>query len=248
MREAAEEEACGERIAEEELHSSYFPSISQPLIDPASKIHLTPQPLELPRELGPIASVACGSQHTVLLSRAGRLFSFRRSLEGQLGIGTRTSTKVPTLVTTFQNYCVLAVATGTDFTMALTNFGTVFGWDSNTSGQLGKPPVDVGGKGENNKVLMMKTTQHVIRLQHGLQNSLGVPNPVQGLTETGVYSEVVLTVPRLPLPTSIPVFIEGTPSHLLSRSSTVSSCRHSSIQLLRSSLMSWILVSLSYSF
>ena len=55
-------------------------------------------------------------------------------------------------------------------------------------------------------------------------------------------------MPRLPLLTFIPVFIEGTPSHLLSRSSTVSSCRHSSIQLLRSSLMSWIPVSLSYSF
>ena len=68
LREAAEEEACGERIAEEELHSSYFPSISQPL------------------------------------------------------------------VTALQDDCVLAVAVGTDFTMALTNSGTVFGWGSNTSG------------------------------------------------------------------------------------------------------------------
>ena len=125
LREAAEEEACGERIAEEELHSSYFPSISQPL------------------------------------------------------------------VTALQDDCVLAVAVGTDFTMALTNSGTVFGWGSNTSGQPGKPPVYVKGKGENNKVLVMKTTQRVIQLQHGLQNSCDVPNPVQGLTETGVYSEVV---------------------------------------------------------
>ena len=191
LREAAEEEGCGERIAEEELQSSSFPSISQPIIDPASEIHLTPQPLELPPELGPIASVACGSQHTVLLSRAGRLFSFGRSLEGQLGIGTRTSTKVPTLVTALQDDCVLAVAAGADFTMALTDSGTVFGWGSNTSGQLGKPPVDVEGKGENNKVLVMKTTKRVIRLQHGLQNSCDVPKPVQGLTKTGVYSEEV---------------------------------------------------------
>ena len=191
LREAAEEEGCGERIAEEELQSSSFPSISQPIIDPASEIHLTPQPLELPPALGPIASVACGSQHTVLLSRAGRLFSFGRSLEGQLGIGTRTSTKVPTLVTALQDDCVLAVAAGADFTMALTDSGTVFGWGSNTSGQLGKPPVDVEGKGENNKVLVMKTTKRVIRLQHGLQNSCDVPKPVQGLTKTGVYSEEV---------------------------------------------------------
>ena len=191
LREAAEEEGCGERIAEEELQSSSFPSISQPIIDLASEIHLTPQPLELPPQLGPIASVACGSQHTVLLSRAGRLFSFGRSLEGQLGIGTRTSTKVPTLVTALQDDCVLAVAAGADFTMALTDSGTVFGWGSNTSGQLGKPPVDVEGKGENNKVLVMKTTKRVIRLQHGLQNSCDVPKPVQGLTKTGVYSEEV---------------------------------------------------------
>jgi len=75
--------------------------------------------------------------------------------------------------------------------MALTDSGTVFGWGSNTSGQLGKPPVDVEGKGENNKVLVMKTTKRVIRLQHGLQNSCDVPKPVQGLTKTGVYSEEV---------------------------------------------------------
>ena len=59
LREAAEEDGCGERLAEEELHSSSFPSISQPLVDPASEVHLLPQPLDLPSELGPIASVAC---------------------------------------------------------------------------------------------------------------------------------------------------------------------------------------------
>ena len=189
LREAAEDDgSC--IAAEEELQSSSFPSISQPVVDPASEAHLVPQVLGVPPEVGPVASVACGSQHSLILSRAGRLYAFGRSLEGQLGVGSRTSTRTPTLVTALQDDCVLAVAAGADFTTALTDSGTVFGWGSNTSGQLGKPPIDVEGKADN-KVLVMKTTKRVIRLQHGLQNSCDVPKPVQGLTKTGVYSEEV---------------------------------------------------------
>ena len=83
------------------------------------------------------------------------------------------------------------MSAGADFTVALTDSGTVFGWGSNTSGQLGKPPVDVESKADGSKVLVMKTTKRVIRLQHGLQNSCDIPKPVQGLTKTGVYSEEV---------------------------------------------------------
>ena len=98
LREAAEDD--GSCIAvEEELHSSSFPSISQPLVDPASEAHLVAQVVAVPSEVGPVASVACGSQHSVILSRAGRLYAFEHSLEGQLGVGSRTSTKTPTLVT-----------------------------------------------------------------------------------------------------------------------------------------------------
>jgi hypothetical protein len=189
LREAAQEGETSQ-VEEEELQSSSFPSISQPVLDASSEVHLTPQALPLPPGLGLVADITCGSQHTVILTRAGRLYAFGRSLEGQLGVGSRASTRVPTLVSALQDDCVLAVTAGADFTLALTDSGTVFGWGSNTSGQLGKPPIDVEGKADS-KVLVMKTTKRVIRLQHGLQNSCDVPKPVQGLTKTGVYSEEV---------------------------------------------------------
>ena len=195
LREAAEEDgSSGPAMSEEEeeeLQSSSFPSISQPVVDLASEEHLVPTPLPLPPHLGAVAAVSCGSQHTAVLSTQGRLYCLGRSLEGQLGVGSRSSTKVPTMVTALQDDCVLAVAAGADFTLALTDSGTVFGWGSNTSGQLGKPPIETENKGDNSKVLVMKTTKRVIRLQHGLQNSCDMPKPVQGLIRTGVYSEEV---------------------------------------------------------
>ena len=94
LREAAEDD--GSCIAvEEELHSSSFPSISQPLVDPASEAHLVAQVVAVPSEVGPVASVACGSQHSVILSRAGRLYAFEHSLEGQLGVGSRPAPRRP---------------------------------------------------------------------------------------------------------------------------------------------------------
>ncbi len=55
---------------------------------------------------------------------------------------------------------------------------------------LGKPPLDetnLNKDGTNNKVLVMKSTKRIIRLQHSLQNSCDVPKPVVGIT-SGVYS------------------------------------------------------------
>ena len=40
-----------------------------------------------------IVSVAVGSQHTALLTFSGKLFTYGRNLEGQLGLGNRQSVK-----------------------------------------------------------------------------------------------------------------------------------------------------------
>ena len=62
----------------------------------------------------------------------------------------------------------------------MSDTGTVFGWGSNAGGQLGKPPIETDGKSENTKVLVMKTTKRIIKLQHGLQNSCDSPLPITG--------------------------------------------------------------------
>ena len=44
-----------------------------------------------------------------------------------------------------QDDAVLDVSAGSDFTVAVSETGTVFGWGSNLAGQLGKPPIEMDG-------------------------------------------------------------------------------------------------------
>ena len=191
-------------INEEDLIRSIEP---EKALDPLSippteetntEMHLYPCLMDTSQIDGKVHSVSCGSQHTAILTTNGSLYTFGRNLEGQLGLGSRTSVKVPTAVTALIQDCVCQVATGADFTTAITDSGTVFGWGSNAAGQLGKAPVEAEGKSksqengifcnkglylggaDSSKVLVMKTTKRIIRLQHGLQNSCDIPKPVQG--------------------------------------------------------------------
>lgn len=157
--------------------------------EPNTEMHLFPTLLDISQIDGKVHSVSCGSQHTAILTTNGTLFTFGRNLEGQLGLGNRTSVKVPTAVTALSQDCVCQVTAGADFTTAITDSGTVFGWGSNAGGQLGKAPIEAEGGTESSKVLVMKTTKRIIRLQHGLQNSCDIPKPIQGLSKTGIYSE-----------------------------------------------------------
>ena len=114
------------------------------------------------------------------------------NLEGQLGLGNRTSLKVLTLVSALAEETVVEVAAGTDFTLAVTPTGTVFGWGSNAGSQFDRPPLEAGSdQQDNSRLVVMKTTKRIIRLQHGLQNSCDKHRPVQGIPSTGVYSETV---------------------------------------------------------
>lgn len=164
------------------------PSVSIPE-EPPEDLHLSPQPVSLDNIEGKILSIHCGSQHSAILTKNGRLYTWGRNLEGQLGHGSRISARNPTLVVGFSDDVICHADCGSDFTICMSDTGTVFGWGSNAGGQLGKPPIETDGKSENTKVLVMKTTKRIIKLQHGLQNSCDSPLPITGLIKTGVYSE-----------------------------------------------------------
>ena len=56
------------------------------------------------------------------------------------------------------------MACGADYSLALSEAGSVFAWGNNNNGQLGKPPIDDCARdGSNNKVLVMKSTKRIIR-------------------------------------------------------------------------------------
>ena len=100
---------------------------------------------------GDVLSIAGGSSHTCVLTRAGGLKCFGYNSYGQLGDGTSTTRGLPGDVTGLTSN-VLAVDLGGNHTCALTGSGGVKCWGYNYYGQLGNGstatstlPVDVQG-------------------------------------------------------------------------------------------------------
>ena len=123
--------------------------------------HLVPALVDT--SLFTVGAVACGNQHSLILTSTGGVLSFGRNIDGQLGIGSRKEAKLPTLVSGLQDDLIVQVASGADYSLALSEAGSVFAWGNNNNGQLGKPPLEDTNKDANNKVLVMKSTKRIIR-------------------------------------------------------------------------------------
>ena len=83
-------------------------------------------------------SASAGQRHSLIVTEAGSLYSFGMDAYGQLGRGETTIADVfPTIVEALSGIRLIAVATGTDHSLALTTEGEVYAWGRNTEGQLG---------------------------------------------------------------------------------------------------------------
>ena len=167
-------------------------------------LHLIPSLLDTSMIKGKMVDVACGNQHSLVLSNLGMVYAFGRNLEGQLGIGSRNrDVKVFTPISSLSDDFIVSVSSGGDYSAALSDSGTLFCWGHNSSGQLGKSPImddNHGGKteiiGSRGKVMLLKTSKlnsKLTKFQHGtnygiLQNSCDIPKPILGLN-SGVYSD-----------------------------------------------------------
>jgi alpha-tubulin suppressor-like RCC1 family protein len=97
-------------------------------------------------------ALAAGATHSLAVKADGTVWAWGRNNSGQLGDGTTGNgvRAVPTQVSGLTN--VVLVAGGGDHSLALKADGTVWGWGSNSSGQLGSStpsmrttPAQVGG-------------------------------------------------------------------------------------------------------
>ncbi|KAN0028938.1 hypothetical protein ACTFIV_010806 [Dictyostelium citrinum] len=99
----------------------------------------------LPRKIEsipPMKQVSASNLHTVLLDTCGNVYTFGSPTNGRLGRisnGPRNDFK-PTIVN-FYGAVIKKIATGTNFTIALSESGDLFGWGSNSNGQLGVEPI-----------------------------------------------------------------------------------------------------------
>ncbi len=85
-----------------------------------------------------IDQISCGNQHSLILTKSGTVLSFGRNLDGQLGIASRKEAKLPTLVSGLKDEVIVQISAGGDYSLALSDSGSVFAWGNNNGGQLGK--------------------------------------------------------------------------------------------------------------
>ena len=102
----------------------------------------TPALVTPPGQIGTLAQVVAGGNHSLALTSSGQLYAFGRNYSGQLGnvTGNVTDTPnpTPTLVTLpGQVGPVTQIAGGALHSVALTSSGQVYAFGGNQSGQLG---------------------------------------------------------------------------------------------------------------
>lgn len=84
-------------------------------------------------------SVACGRNHSAMLTSDGRLYAWGSTSYGRLGIAneTRKMVPLPTEVAFFHNIPIYSIASGDFHMMALTHDCSVYSWGYGADGQLG---------------------------------------------------------------------------------------------------------------
>lgn len=85
----------------------------------------------------PIAFLACGGNHSFVISKSGAVFGWGKNLYGQLGVNDQASKNFPTQLRTLRTMGVRFIACGDDFSVFLTQDGGVLTCGNGTFGQLG---------------------------------------------------------------------------------------------------------------
>ncbi|WBU37141.1 RCC1 domain-containing protein [Homoserinibacter sp. YIM 151385] len=92
-----------------------------------------------------VVALGGGLEHSVALTRSGRLYAWGQNYSGQLGTGTTASELRPVAVdmttSDLAGRTVEQVSAGEEFTVALTDRGEAVSWGGNGSDQLGAPPL-----------------------------------------------------------------------------------------------------------
>ncbi|CAA6660402.1 unnamed protein product [Spirodela intermedia] len=96
----------------------------------------SPQPVKALQGIK-IKQIACGDSHCVAVTMEGKVQSWGRNQNGQLGLGTTEDSLLPQKIQAFEGIFVKMVAAGAEHTAAVTEDGDLYGWGWGRYGNLG---------------------------------------------------------------------------------------------------------------
>ncbi|XP_029986375.1 probable E3 ubiquitin-protein ligase HERC3 [Sphaeramia orbicularis] len=127
----------------------------------------TTRPASTPRPITafsrtPVSQVACGSQHSVALTKDGQVYTWGVDSRGQLGLGKKTPVvHSPEQVRGLCSVPVVEITAGGEQSFGLSVSGSVFSWGRNHRGQLGLGDTEDRHTPTHVHSLDMKKTVHV---------------------------------------------------------------------------------------
>ena len=84
-----------------------------------------------------VKMAACGDDHTLVLTEAGRVWAYGRGQNGRLGTGDEDDRTTPTEVAGLQGVTITFVAAGDNHSVAVSAGGGTFNWGCGYAGKLG---------------------------------------------------------------------------------------------------------------
>ena len=97
-----------------------------------------PREVKRLKEIGHIPrEIACGGDHSAVITEAGALVTWGSNQEGQLGFENLEAQMDFGIVKDLRGQRIVAVACGYSHTVAVTEMGKVFSWGCSAYGQLG---------------------------------------------------------------------------------------------------------------
>lgn len=98
----------------------------------------TPQPVEMPEGFdATITKISSGLLHTSILTETGDVYSFGFNNRGMLGVGDEEEYTSAVKVEALDDVHITDIEAGNGYGFAISDTGALYGWGSNTNGQLG---------------------------------------------------------------------------------------------------------------
>ncbi|KRT83036.1 Regulator of chromosome condensation repeat containing protein [Oryctes borbonicus] len=155
-----------------------------------------------------VTQAACGTNHTLLLTKEGKVYSCGSNDYGQLGHSQprkRPRMSHFKLLSGLDAHTICYVACGTSHSLALNQWGQVFAWGSDAHGQLGLQ-LTTESIQQVPKILKTLAAYHVVQIASGENHSIALTNNgylfAWGANNFGQLG-IGTTTPREPSPTVI---------------------------------------------